>query len=887
VRRVFAPEVVQTTAMDCGPAALKCLLEGFGVSASYGRLREACQTDVDGTSIDTLEDIAQQLGLEAEQILLPTDHVLLEEARALPAIAVVRQPSGFTHFVVLWRRHGPLVQVMDPGMGRRWVSRERLLQDLFVHEMSVPLGGFREWTESDDFCRPLDRRMRDLGLGASARKELVEAARKGGWEATARLDAAVRMVAGLVQGGGVRAGGEALRLIGAVTDDPSAIPPTYFTARLAEPDADGEAQVAVRGAVLVRVRGAQAGTPKTGVSPELARALGEPRVRPLGALWQLLRQGGTLVPVLIPFLLALAAVGALLEAVLLRASLDLPRWLGTVQQRLGAAVALVLFMTALRLIDAPLAMATLRIGRQLETRLRQAFLEKLPRLGDRYFQSRPISDMAERAHAVHTVRELPDLGARCVRASLELVATTAAIAWFDPPSARMAIVACALAIVVPLVWQPVLVERDLRVRSHAGALARLTLDALLGLMCVRTHAAETAVRREHESLLVEWARASRSLVRSFAWADAMQSLATLGSVAWLIDRYVMRAHETGGVLLLAYWGLQLPALGDEVALALRQYPGLRNVTLRLLEPLGAAEDPPGSPPVEPARDLGARGVALELRAVRVVAAGHAILEDVNVRIGAGEQVAIVGASGAGKSSLVGVLLGWHRVAAGSVEVDGARLEGAVLDVLRSETAWVDPAVQIWNRSLLDNVRYGAAPGAGDRLARILESAGIQPLLDRLPEGMQTPLGEGGALVSGGEGQRVRLGRAMMRPAARLVIFDEPFRGLDRGRRRAMLARARAWWQGATLICITHDIGETLDFERVLVLDGGRIVEDGQPRRLAEHPGSRYGAMLRSERALLETMWGGPEWRRVRLEGGLLVEGELSTPDEPVVHEASP
>ena len=61
--RLLAPEVVQTSAMDCGPAALKCLLEGFGISVSYGRLREACQTDIDGTSIDTMEEVAQQLGL--------------------------------------------------------------------------------------------------------------------------------------------------------------------------------------------------------------------------------------------------------------------------------------------------------------------------------------------------------------------------------------------------------------------------------------------------------------------------------------------------------------------------------------------------------------------------------------------------------------------------------------------------------------------------------------------------------------------------------------------------------------------------------------------------------------------------------------------------------
>jgi ABC-type bacteriocin/lantibiotic exporter with double-glycine peptidase domain len=83
-RRLLVPEVVQTSAMDCGPAALACLLGGFGIPASYGRLREACQTDVDGTSIDALEDTARLLGLDAEQVMMPVDHVLVEQAGALP-----------------------------------------------------------------------------------------------------------------------------------------------------------------------------------------------------------------------------------------------------------------------------------------------------------------------------------------------------------------------------------------------------------------------------------------------------------------------------------------------------------------------------------------------------------------------------------------------------------------------------------------------------------------------------------------------------------------------------------------------------------------------------------------------------------------------------------
>lgn len=82
--RWLVPEVVQTSNMDCGPASLKCLLEGFGVNVHYGHLRDACQTDVDGTSINTLEKIAVELGLDAAQMVVPKDHLLLDVPGYLP-----------------------------------------------------------------------------------------------------------------------------------------------------------------------------------------------------------------------------------------------------------------------------------------------------------------------------------------------------------------------------------------------------------------------------------------------------------------------------------------------------------------------------------------------------------------------------------------------------------------------------------------------------------------------------------------------------------------------------------------------------------------------------------------------------------------------------------
>ena len=174
--RFFAPEIVQTSAMDCGPAALTCLLEGFGIRASYGRLREACQTDLDGTSIDTLEEVARRAGLDAEQILIPADHLLVPGCAPLPALLVVRLPSGATHFVVAWRRHGPVVQVMDPAAGRTWVSARRLLAEAYVHETSVAASYWRAWAGSAPFLDPLRRRIRALGIEGPASDARIQAA---------------------------------------------------------------------------------------------------------------------------------------------------------------------------------------------------------------------------------------------------------------------------------------------------------------------------------------------------------------------------------------------------------------------------------------------------------------------------------------------------------------------------------------------------------------------------------------------------------------------------------------------------------------------------------------------------------------------------------------
>ncbi len=886
-RRWLAPEVVQTSTMDCGPAALKCLLEGHRIRASYGRLREACQTDVDGTSIDTLQEVACRLGLDAEQILVPVDHAVLPEQ--LPAIVVVRTPGGPAHFLVAWRRHGPWLQLMDPRIGRRFVPWRRFLDEVYPHEQVVPADAWRGWAASGSLRLALGRRLAAAGVGAAEVDELYAAAlAEPGWRGLAALDAAARATVDLVAAGGLARGREATRALsrwfaeGRRGETP-ALPASAWSVRPAAPGADGGAQLAMRGAVLVHIAGrasaslAVAGEAEAASLPAgLAAVLEEPPTRPGRKLLELLGADGALAPAALACALALAAGGVVIEALLLRGLLDLGDRLGLAGQRLGALVALVALAGALLLVELPVATGLLRFGRHLEARLRLAFLSKIPRLGDRYFHSRLTSDMAERGHTVHQIRQLPELGGELARAAFALLLTTAGIVWLDPASAPWALFAMAVALGLPLAAQPTLTERELRLRSHAAALGRFYLDGLLGLLAVRAHGAERAVRREHEALVADWVRAGRRRQRAAVAIEGAQFVAGFGAAALLLLRHVERGGDGGGALLLVYWALQLPVLGEELAQLAWQYPAHRSLALRLLEPLGAPEEDAGTV-VASGDDLerpavpSTAGVALAFQGVRVQASGHTLLDDLDLEVAAGSHVAIVGPSGAGKSSLVGLLLGWHRPERGRVLVDGRPLMGEELARLRRRTVWVDPAVQLWNQTLLDNLAYGADAGAAAAGGAALEAAELRGLVEKLPRGLQTPLGEGGGLVSGGEGQRIRWARALLRPGVALAILDEPFRGLARPQRRQLLARSRQHWRTATLLCVTHDVGETAEFDRVLVVEGGRVVEDGAPRELAARPDSRYAALAAAERALAERTWRAPFWRRLRIEAGRLVE----------------
>jgi len=281
--KFFVPEVVQTSAMDCGPAALKCLLEGFGIPVSYGRLREACQTDVDGTAIDTIEVVANRLGIDAQQMMLPTDHLFGAGTSALPALIVVRHPTGGSHFVVIWRRVRGWLQLMDPAIGRRWVRRAEFMEEIYRHQTSVPADDWREWAGSDEFVIPLRARMACVGVGGHVQAALCDKALADpGWLGVGALDASVRLVQSVIDAGGLKAGSAAIRLLDALFNETRTstfdvfriIPPDYWMVTPDLEDTDPtEQRLILRGAVLLRVTGRQAdGMADSAVRPHPCRS---------------------------------------------------------------------------------------------------------------------------------------------------------------------------------------------------------------------------------------------------------------------------------------------------------------------------------------------------------------------------------------------------------------------------------------------------------------------------------------------------------------------------------------------------------------------------------------------------------------------------------------
>ncbi len=178
--------------------------------------------------------------------------------------------------------------------------------------------------------------------------------------------------------------------------------------------------------------GVPEGARREALPPDLQAALKESTHHPLREVWKALREDGLLTPAMLSLALLLSTIGVTVEALLFQGMIQISQSLSLISQRAVAAISAVAFVVGLLLLELPISSTIQRMGRRLEIRLRIAFLEKLPRLGDRYFRSRLASDMTQRAHDLRSLRTLPNLGVGLLRTGFQLVLTAAGVIWLDP-----------------------------------------------------------------------------------------------------------------------------------------------------------------------------------------------------------------------------------------------------------------------------------------------------------------------------------------------------------------------------------------------------------------------------------------------------------------------
>ena len=328
-RRYIVPEVIQTPAMDGAAAALEAMFGGFDVRFSHAGIRAASRTAADRSSIEMLEATARRLGLQCRRSVLPLGVAFAAGCDSFPAIAMVRTSDGPAQPVLVWRAHGPWLQIMDPAVGRLWIQRRRFVKSLLETESPLCAAARADLVNSAAFSRAITRRMRALGEPARV------------WDDPAQQDAALQFGMALRDSRKLRRGRDTREFLSLCANHPDEIPREYWS--LPDPSRSGGRSV-LRG---VEVLAAPGGLNRT--DPPIAVDLAQrPRrgVAPAvwGPVWSAIRQSGPLLPVAVAFAWSAAAAGTVIEALLFRGLFDLGRHLQDTAGRIGMVTALLVFL---------------------------------------------------------------------------------------------------------------------------------------------------------------------------------------------------------------------------------------------------------------------------------------------------------------------------------------------------------------------------------------------------------------------------------------------------------------------------------------------------------------------------------------------------------------
>lgn len=381
-----------------------------------------------------------------------------------------------------------------------------------------------------------------------------------------------------------------------------------------------------------------------------------------------------------------------------------------------------------------------------------------------------------------------------------------------------------------------------RLDSEANGRA---IDSLLNHETVKSFGTESLERDAYDGLLRDWSSAAQKSHFSMALLNFGQAaIVGLGVTAILL--LAVRDVDSG------FLGLgdlvMLNALLLQLFIPLNVlgviYRSMRYALINMERLVGLLEREPDvieAPDAAPLPD-GPSRVAFENVSFRYD--DRPILDGVSFTLEPGQKLAVVGPSGAGKSTLSRLLFRFFDPDAGEITLDGHPLDRVTLDSLRSRLALVPQDTVLFNDTLWRNLAY-AKPGATEQdIHDALEAADLGTFVASLPEGLDTQVGERGLKLSGGEKQRVAIARALLK-AAPIVVFDEATSSLDSQSERQILNALKRLQSRSTSLVIAHRLSTIVDSDHILVLDAGRVQEQGTHDQLLEADGL-YAALWRSQ-----------------------------------------
>ncbi|RPH82582.1 MAG: ABC transporter ATP-binding protein [Candidatus Rokuibacteriota bacterium] len=518
---------------------------------------------------------------------------------------------------------------------------------------------------------------------------------------------------------------------------------------------------------------------------------------------------------------------------------------------LGVLAAVVI---ALQIVVGALAMLgtnfVIRAALRMVFRLRCALFEHLQKLSLSFHDATKVGDSLYRVawdtYAVQTL--LNNAIVPATTATLTLVGIAVVMALRD-----WRVTVAALAIAGPLVMLIRRLDRpmtrySLRVHERESDVSSRVQEALTAIRAVQAFAREPLERERFERQAAASLHANLHLTLLQTGSQmVVAALMAVGTAAvlWLAGRRALAGALTPGdvVLLAAYLVMlykPLETLAYTAVAVQGAAAGARRV-LALLDVRPDVTDAPGAAPL-PGRAFG--GLAFE-HVTFAYGAGEPALRDVSLDVRPGEVVAIVGASGAGKTTLASLVVRFYDPQAGRITLDGYDLRALTLRSLRENVALVLQDPIVFGATIRENIAYGRPAATAEEVERAARAANAHEFIAALPEGYATVVGERGVTLSGGQRQRVAIARAFVKDAP-VLILDEPTSALDAENERAILEALARLMKGRTTLIIAHRLSTIRHADRIVVLEGGVVVEQGTHTELLARP--RVYARLHSLQA---------------------------------------